>query len=180
MEFIDLPDAEAWASWLERGEAAEAWLRIGKARSLAGRLRIGPALETALCFGWIDGQRKALDEDSFLQRFTPRRKGSAWSLRNRETVERLAAEGRMRPAGLAEVEAARADGRWDAAYAGQRDAETPAELAAALAAYPAAAAAFAALGRSERYTLALPVLKARTAEARERAAARLAGRLAKG
>ncbi len=112
-EVLDFPDRDAWEAWLEahHGER-EAWLRIGKEHSPEGRLRIGPALESALCFGWIDGHRKALDGDSFLQRYSPRRKGSPWSRRNKAIAEALIAAGRMRPAGLAEIELARSEGRW--------------------------------------------------------------------
>lgn len=178
---LDFADIEAWESWLEaNGAEPEAVLRIGKRSSPAGRIRIEPALEAALCFGWIDGRRNALDEVSFLQRFSPRAKGSSWSQRNRTIVESLIAAGRMRPAGLAEVEAARADGRWEAAYASQRDAEVPPELVAALAANPAASAAFESLRRSERYTLILRILKARTPSSRGQIAARIAERLASG
>jgi uncharacterized protein YdeI (YjbR/CyaY-like superfamily) len=113
---LDFPDAAAWEAWLEdHGGEREAWLRIGKESSPAGRLRIGPALESALCFGWIDGHRKALDGVSFLQRYSPRRARSPWSARNRALAEALIADGRMRPAGFAAIEAARADGRWAAA-----------------------------------------------------------------
>ncbi|MDA1359501.1 hypothetical protein O1R50_07705 [Glycomyces luteolus] len=115
MEPLDLADREAWEAWLEthQGER-EVWLRIGKERSPEGRLRIGPALEAALCFGWIDGHRKSLDGDSFLQRYSPRTKRSPWSKRNRGIAEALIAAGRMRPRGLAEIERAKADGRWPA------------------------------------------------------------------
>lgn len=116
MEVLEFRDRAAWEAWLAacRGER-EAWLRIGKESSPEGRLRIGPALEAALCFGWIDGHRKGLDEASFLQRYSPRRTRSPWSARNRALAEDLIASGRMRPAGLAAIEAARADGRWDRA-----------------------------------------------------------------
>lgn len=110
---LDLPDAAAWEAWLQEHQGeGEVWLRIGKESSPAGRLRIGPALESALCFGWIDGHRKALDGESFLQRYSPRRARSPWSARNRGFAEALIAAGRMRPSGLAAIAAARADGRW--------------------------------------------------------------------
>ena len=176
---LDLPDRAAWESWLETNHAtaAEAWLRIAKLGSGLASISIGEALDGALCFGWIDGQRKGLDDVSFLQRYCPRRPRSTWSQVNVEKVARLTAEGRMRPAGLTEVEAARADGRWDAAYESQRTAEVPDDLAAAIAAAPAARTTYEALGRSGRYALMLPVLKAATPEARAREVARAVDRL---
>jgi len=179
---LDLPDGPAWEAWLEEHHttAPEAWLRIAKKGSGLASLSIGEALDGALCFGWIDGQRRGLDEVSFLQRYCPRRARSTWSQVNVEKVARLTAEGRMRPAGQAEVDAARADGRWEAAYERQSTATVPDDLAAALAADPTAAAAFEALGRSERYAVMLPVLKATSPSARakrvEQAVARLSGR----
>lgn len=115
MEVLDFADSDEWEAWLEaHTDEREVWLRIGKERSPEGRLRIGPALESALCFGWIDGHRKALDGDSFLQRYSPRTKRSPWSRRNRGIAETLIEAGRMRPAGLAEIERAKAEGRWPA------------------------------------------------------------------
>jgi uncharacterized protein YdeI (YjbR/CyaY-like superfamily) len=173
-DVLDLPDVAAWEAWLEAHHrtAPEAWLRIAKKHSGLATISIGDALDGALCFGWIDGQRRGLDEVSFLQRYCPRRARSSWSQVNVETVARLTAEGRMRPSGLAEVEAARADGRWDAAYERQSTAAVPEDLAAALAADPPAAAAFEALSRSERYLVFLPILKATTPTARAQAVAR--------
>ena len=167
---LDLPDGPAWEAWLEEHHATapEAWLRIAKKGSGLASLSIGEALDGALCFGWIDGQRRGLDDVSFLQRYCPRRARSTWSQVNVEKVARLTAEGRMRPSGQAEVESAQADGRWDAAYERQSTATVPDDLAAALAADPVAAAAFEALGRSERYLVMLPVLKATTPAARAR------------
>ena len=110
-------------------------------------------LESALCFGWIDGRREALDERYFLQRLTPRRRRSRWSRINRDTAERLIAEGRMRPAGLAEVERAKADGRWEAAYEGQRSSTVPADLQRELDARPKAKAFFAELSSQNRYAI---------------------------
>ncbi len=160
---LELPDGAAWDAWLvEHPEAPDAWLRIGKSGKAVPYLPISEALDVALCHGWIDGHRKGLDDVSFLQRYSPRRRGSSWSAVNVAKAEALIAAGRMRAGGLAEIALAKEDGRWQNAYASQATAEVPAELAAALAADPAAATAFAALGRSERYALILPVLKART------------------
>jgi uncharacterized protein YdeI (YjbR/CyaY-like superfamily) len=132
----------------------------------------------ALCYGWIDGQRRAHDDVSFLQRFSRRRPRSSWSKVNVAKVEALMASGRMRPAGLAEVAAAKADGRWEAAYESQRTAAVPPDLAAGLAGNARANAAFERLGRSARYAVILPLLKARTPEARARILARAVARLA--
>ena len=179
---LDLPDGAAWEAWLEEhhSTAPEVWLRIAKKGSGLASLSIGEALDGALCFGWIDGQRRGLDDVSFLQRYCPRRARSTWSQVNVEKVARLTAQGRMRAAGQAEVDAARADGRWDAAYERQSTATVPDDLAAALAADPVAGAAFEALGRSERYAVMLSVLKATSPLARakrvEQAVARLSGR----
>src|SRR3954464_6847589 len=113
-------DAE-WAAWLEEHHGdAGVWVKIAKKASGTDSVRYPDVLESALCFGWIDGRREALDERRFLQRFTPRRSRSRWSRINREKAERLIADGRMRAAGLAEVERAMADGRWQAAYEGQK------------------------------------------------------------
>jgi uncharacterized protein YdeI (YjbR/CyaY-like superfamily) len=118
VEVLDFRDAAEWEAWLETHHGdREAWLRIGKESSSEERLRIGPALESALCFGWIDGHRKGLDDVSFLQRYSPRRARSPWSARNRRLAEELIAAGRMRSPGLAAIEAARADGRWERATA---------------------------------------------------------------
>ena len=114
------------------------------------------ALEEALCHGWIDGQARSRDDATYLQRYTPRRSRSAWSQRNTKIVERLTAEGRMHPAGLAEVERAKADGRWDAAYAGSATIEVPKDLAEALKAEPEAQAMFETLNQPEPVRRALP------------------------
>ena len=171
---LDLPDIAAWEAWLEahHDTAPEAWLRIAKQGSGLAAIAIGDALDGALCFGWIDGQRRGLDDVSFLQRYCPRRARSSWSQVNVEKVARLTEAGRMRPSGLAEVERARTDGRWDAAYERQSTAAVPADLAAAIAADPVAAATFETLGKSERYAVFLPILKATTPAARAKAVAR--------
>jgi uncharacterized protein YdeI (YjbR/CyaY-like superfamily) len=177
---LDFPDAARWESWLaaEHGVRTEAWLRIAKRRSGIASVTPAEALDVALCYGWIDGQRRAHDDVSFLQRFSRRRPGSSWSKVNVAKVEALIAAGRMRPAGLAEVEAAKADGRWEAAYESQRTAAVPPDLAVALAADARANAAFERLGRSDRYAVILPLLKARTPQARAKALARAVARLA--
>jgi uncharacterized protein YdeI (YjbR/CyaY-like superfamily) len=181
MDVLDLPDAAAWEGWLEahHGGRTEAWLRIAKRHSGLASISITDALDGALCFGWIDGQRRGLDDASFLQRYSRRRPRSTWSQVNTAKVDALTAAGRMRPAGLAEVAAARADGRWAGAYAPQRAGVVPPDLTAALDADPRARAAFDGLGRSARYAVVLPVLRARTDAARARVLERAVAALAR-
>jgi uncharacterized protein YdeI (YjbR/CyaY-like superfamily) len=138
------------------------------------------ALEEALCHGWIDGQVTRRDERTYRQRFTPRRPRSTWSQRNTAIVERLLAEGRMHPAGIAEVERAKADGRWQAAYAGQATIEVPPELGEALAAEPKAQAAFERLSRQNRYAILLRVTTAKRSETRARRIQEFVAMLARG
>ncbi len=180
MDVLEFATVDEWESWLEGNHAdvPEAWLRIARRNSAIPGLTIEDALDGALCFGWIDGQRKSNDADSFLQRYSPRRRTSSWSQINVEKFEALAAAGRVRPAGFAQRDAARADGRWGAAYESQRTAETPPDLAAALAENADAAAAFEALSRSERYAVILPLLKARTPQRRAELVARAVAELA--
>ena len=170
-------DAAAFDRWLERhhGRVSGVWVKVAKVASGIPSVTADELVDVGLCWGWISGQRRALDSDWYLQHYVPRRRGSLWSQVNVDKVERLAAEGRMRPPGLAEVDAARADGRWAIAYAGQATAEPPPELVAALADDPTARSAFDALGATERYQLYLRILQARTDQAR---AARLARALA--
>lgn len=174
LDVLEFVTVDEWERWLENhhADAGKAWLRIARRGSTVPGLTIGDALDAALCFGWIDGQRKSNDADSFLQRYSPRRRTSAWSRINVEKFEALAAAGRVRPAGYAQRDAARADGRWDAAYESQRTAENPADLAAALAENPGAAAAFDAMSRSDRYAVILTLLKARTPQRRAELVAR--------
>ena len=179
MDVLDFPDPAGWESWLaaQHGARAEAWLRIAKRHSGIASVTPAEALDVALCHGWIDGQRRALDAVSFLQRYSRRRPRSSWSKVNVAKVEALTAAGRMRPAGLAEVAAATADGRWEAPYDPQRWAEVPPDLAAALAGDTRADAAFERLGRSDRYAVILPLLKARTPQTRSRRLARALAQL---
>lgn len=141
-------------------------LKLRKKSSKAPGITWQEALDVALCYGWIDGQGARFDDDYTLQAFTPRRKNSPWSQVNREHVARLIAEGRMRPAGLAEVERAKADGRWDAAYR-QKGAEPPAELQAALDANPEAAAYFATLSAVDRFRTYFRIAAIKTPAVRE-------------
>lgn len=178
-EVLEFANADAWEEWLAEHHADrdEAWLRIGKQRTELPLIRILDAALVGLCYGWIDGHRRALDADSFLQRYSPRRPTSSWSQVNVERVEQLIAEGRMRPPGLAEVERAKSDGRWAAAYERQATASPPDDLLAALAERPAALAAFERLSRTDRYAVILTILKTRTPTTRARAVARAVERL---
>ncbi len=178
-DVLELPDLAQWESWLaaQHDVQTEAWLRIAKRHSGLTSVTPAEAIDVALCFGWIDGQRKGLDEQSFRQRFSRRRPRSSWSKVNVAKVEALTAAGRMRPAGLAEVAAAQADGRWDGAYESQRNATAPPDLAAALAGDPVARAAFERLGRSAQYAVILPLLKARTPQTRAKVLDRALARL---
>ena len=150
-----LIDARAWRDWLgqHHGQSPGVWLVLHKKGGEVTTLTYDQALDEALCFGWIDGQRASRDGASYRQRFTPRRSRSAWSARNVEHVQRLVAAGRMEASGQAAVDAAQADGRWDAAYAGQGSATLPADLEAAITANPAAEAMLGTLSSTNRYAL---------------------------
>jgi uncharacterized protein YdeI (YjbR/CyaY-like superfamily) len=167
LAFATAAELEAWLE-AEHERADELWLRIAKKGTGVATVTHAEALELALCFGWIDAVRRAHDETWFLQRFTPRRPRSRWPKINRDKAQALIADGRMRPAGLREVERARADGRWDAAYAGQATMEVPDDLRAALDADPAAAASFAALDSRNRYAVLYRVQDAKRPETRAR------------
>ena len=162
-------DAE-WEAWLERYHVAApgVWVPIAKKGSGLASVRYPEVLETALCFGWIDARRQRLDDTHFLQRFTPRRARSRWSQINRAKAEALIRAGRMRPAGQAEVDAAKADGRWQAAYAPQRAAEIPPDLQRELDARPAAAEFFAQLSSQNRYSIIYRLQDAKRADTRAR------------
>jgi uncharacterized protein YdeI (YjbR/CyaY-like superfamily) len=168
VEVIRCIDAAGWESWLEAHHATAegVWLKIAKKSSRRPSVTAQEAGELALCFGWIDSLRKSHDRSYFLQKFTPRRHGSSWSRVNVERAEALIAAGRMRAAGLAEIEAAKADGRWEDAYESQRTATVPDDLAAALAEDEPARAFFESLGRTDRYAVILRLSKARTPASR--------------
>jgi uncharacterized protein YdeI (YjbR/CyaY-like superfamily) len=165
--FADPGELEAW---LEKngGSSDGVWLKIAKKGSGKRSVTYAEALELALCFGWIDSQKRGFDETYFLQRFTPRRPRGRWSKINREKAEALIAAGQMRPAGLTEVEAAKADGRWEAAYEGQRTAAVPEDLQRELDANPAAAEFFADLDSANRYAVVYRLNDAKKPETRER------------
>jgi len=172
---------EGFEAWLEEhGDGAdELWIRMAKKGTGIASLDWTRAVDVALCFGWIDGQSRRVDDAWFLQRFTPRRRRSLWSKVNREKVEALTAAGRMRPAGVAEVERARADGRWDAAYDGVATATAPDDLARALE-EAGLTAAFAALSSQNRYAVLHRVQTAKRPETRARRIAKYVGMLAAG
>jgi uncharacterized protein YdeI (YjbR/CyaY-like superfamily) len=150
-----LEDDAAWEAWLEEHHATDAGARLAIAKKSSAEASVShaEALDTALCFGWIDARRNALDDDRFLQTFVPRSARSVWSQINRQKVQHLIEIGRMREAGLREIERAKSDGRWDAAYHSQKTIEVPPDLADALAASPDAAAFFATLTSQNRYAI---------------------------
>jgi uncharacterized protein YdeI (YjbR/CyaY-like superfamily) len=177
--FADLESIEAY---LSRNGSVQAgfWLKLGKAGARHPTVSKEQAIEAALCHGWIDGQLAKFDDDYFLVRMTPRRSASRWSAKNRETAERLIREGRMQPSGLSEVEKARADGRWSAAYQSQGKAEPPEDLLSALAKNAEADRAFASLDRANRYAIIYRVNDAKRAETREKRIRDFVAMLARG
>jgi uncharacterized protein YdeI (YjbR/CyaY-like superfamily) len=171
-----------WERWLEshHGDDDGVWLKIAKKGAAVESVRYPDVLEVALCFGWIDGQRKRLDDAHFVQRFTPRRARSRWSKKNREWATRLIEAGLMREPGLREVERAQADGRWDAAYDGPRTITVPDDLERALAANPAARATFERLNGQNRYAILFRIHDAKRPETRARRIAQFVDLLARG
>ncbi|KAL6890430.1 bacteriocin-protection, YdeI or OmpD-associated domain-containing protein [Trichoderma evansii] len=170
---LSFPSASHFDDWLlQSGTSTPSgiWLRFSKKVIIAQVPSVGylEAVDISLCHGWIDGQRKALDENFYLQRFTPRRRRSLWSQRNVQRVEMLTAEGRMKPAGIAEVDAAKEDGRWDKAYAGPATMEVPEDFANALKENEIAKSVFDGLSRSDRYPFLWSIATVKRAETRER------------
>jgi len=167
---VAFPTAAAWHAWLadHHGTASGLWLKIAKRAGSASTLSYAEALDEALCFGWIDAQTRGLDDDYWLKRFTPRKPSSRWSKINTQKAEALIAAGRMQPAGLAEVESAKADGRWATAYAGPRSITVPDDLAAALAANPGAAEFFSTLNSINRYAILYRIGTVKRPETRAR------------
>jgi uncharacterized protein YdeI (YjbR/CyaY-like superfamily) len=184
----DLPelivaDQAAWRGWLgeHHADTTGVWLVLAKkGTTVPTSLNHDQALDEALCHGWIDGQVGSRDETTFRQRFTPRRPRSPWSERNVGIVERLLADGRMHTAGLAAVEQAKGDGRWDAAYAGQATMEVPPDLGAALAAEPRAQAMFEILTSQNRYSVLYRVESAKRADTRARRIDKFVAMLSRG
>jgi uncharacterized protein YdeI (YjbR/CyaY-like superfamily) len=167
---VSFASPAAWETWLTDNHASSAglWLKIAKKDAAAQTVSYAEALEVALCFGWIDGRKGAHDEVHWLQRFTPRTQRSKWSKINRDKAQALIAAGRMHRAGLREVELAQADGRWDAAYEGQRSSTVPPDLAQALAENDTALAFFGTLSGANRYAILYRIGDAKRPETRAR------------
>lgn len=163
--FAGAADFEQWLE-LNSPDCAGFWMKIAKKASGIESITYDEAVDVALCFGWIDGQKGAYDAQWFLQRFTPRRPRSIWSKVNTQRVQALTEAGLMRPAGLAEVEKAKADGRWEAAYSGSRDIEVPADLQGFLDTNPEAAAFWASLTKTQRYPFLFRLHTAKRPETR--------------
>jgi uncharacterized protein YdeI (YjbR/CyaY-like superfamily) len=172
-------DAAAWEAWLARQHANSAglWLRIAKAGSNVNTVSYAEALDVALCYGWIDGQKKTFDETTWLQKFTPRGKRSVWSKINRERVQRLVASGRMQSPGLEAVNRAKANGQWDSAYDSHRTASVPDDLQRALDASPKAKAFFATLNSANRYAILYRIQTVKRAETRAKKIEQFVGML---
>ena len=180
---LTVADAAAFRQWLVANGTSSTgvWLVLAKKGTTEPTtLTYAQALDEALCHGWIDGQKRSRDAAVFEQRFTPRRRGSQWSKRNVGIVADLIAAGRMLPAGQAEIDAAKADGRWDTAYSGQASAAVPGDLAAALAANPEAAMMFERLTGTNRYAVLYRVETAKRPETRARRIEQLVEMLARG
>ena len=167
---IAFATAAEWDAWLGKHHAdtSECWLRIARKASKHETVTHAEALDVALTYGWIDAVRRKLDDDHFLQRFTPRTRRSKWSKINRDKADALTKAGRMKPAGLREIERAKADGLWDAAYDGQRTMRVPDDLRRELDARPAAAAFFAGLDSRNRYAILYRLQDAKRPETRAR------------
>ncbi len=182
-EALVVADAAAWRAWLDEHESEPdgVWLLLAKkGTTTPTSLTYAQALDEALCSGWIDGRAKSVDDRTYRQRFTPRRKASLWSQRNIGRVQGLVDAGRMRPRGQAEIDRAKADGRWERAYAGPATAEVPDDLASALAASPRATAAFASLNGQNRYAVLHRILTAPSPASRGNRLAKLVAMLERG
>jgi uncharacterized protein YdeI (YjbR/CyaY-like superfamily) len=163
-------DTVAWEQWLAQNYTLQTgvWIKISRKASGIVSINHADALDEALCYGWIDGQRRSFDDTYFLQKFTPRRARSLWSKVNIAKVEAFIADGRMQPSGMAEIAAAKADGRWDAAYESQKAATPPPDFAAALDENQQAKAYFATLTRAQQYSFLWRLMTARKPETRAR------------
>lgn len=176
-------DASAWEAWLEANHntvPTGLWLKISKKASGIASVTYDEALDAALCFGWIDGQRKTHDAQHFIQRFTPRRARSMWSKRNVDKVAVLVERGRMRPAGLVQVEEAKRDGRWERAYSGSSVMEVPEDFRVALERDVKAKAFFEGLGKTKRYSFLWRIASVKREETRRKKIAQFVGLLAEG
>ena len=160
--------AKSWRTWLAKNHATAPglWLQFAKKGSGVRSVTYAEAVEAALCYGWIDGHAKRLDETHYLQRFTPRKRDSIWSQINRQKALALIEQGEMQPAGLAGLAQAKANGRWDSAYAGPKSAEVPPDLLAALKEKPKAEAFFAKLDRQNRYAILFRLGMTKSAQTR--------------
>ncbi|MCX5206526.1 YdeI/OmpD-associated family protein [Streptomyces sp. NBC_00237] len=169
IQILNFVDGEAFERWLDDNHSRQEgiWVKVAKKNSGIPSVTDGELVDIGLCFGWISGQRRSLDGHHYLQRYVPRRPRSLWSQVNVDKVATLLAEGRMRETGMAEVRKAQEDGRWAKAYASQKTATAPPDLAAVLEADPEAKKAFEALDSTARYQLILPLLQALTQQARE-------------
>jgi uncharacterized protein YdeI (YjbR/CyaY-like superfamily) len=172
----------AWAKWLEQhhGDEGGVWMKFAKKGTGVTTVTYDEALEVALCYGWIDAQVKRLDETYYLQRFTPRRARSKWSKVNRDSATRLIESGKMQSPGLREIERAKADGRWDAAYDSARTATVPEDLERALSRNKKARELFATLSGSNRYAILYRIQEAKRPETRARRIAQIVEMLARG
>jgi uncharacterized protein YdeI (YjbR/CyaY-like superfamily) len=178
----EFASAREWSRWLAKNHASakELWLRLAKKGATGKTVTRAEALEVALCHGWIDGQARTENDDYWLQRFTPRTRRSKWSKINRDAAEALIAAGKMKPAGLAAVEAAKADGRWDAAYASPRTMRVPEDLAKALAKRPKAMKKFRSSSAQNRYAILHRIEDAKRSETRARRIAKYVDMLDRG
>lgn len=183
LDVLVVADVSAWRAWLDAQEFSSdgVWLLLAKkGTTTPTSLTYPQALDEALCSGWIDGQKKSADAATFRQRFTPRRKASMWSQRNVGIVAYLIEQGRMRPRGQAEIDRAKADGRWERAYPGSATAQVPEDLAAALAASPTADARFSTLNSANRYSVIHQVVTAPSPTSRAKRVAKLVRMLGQG
>jgi len=170
LPIISLSTAEKWRAWLKKNSAMSLGVRLRLFKKTSGKKSVtrDEALDEALCFGWIDGQADRYDDESWLQKFTPRRPRSMWSKRNRENVARLIKEGRMTPAGLKEVEAAKKDGRWEAAYDSPKNMKFPADFLELLKKDKKAYSFFETLNKTNKFAIAWRLATAKKPETRER------------
>jgi uncharacterized protein YdeI (YjbR/CyaY-like superfamily) len=181
-DLLSLGSAKQWEAWLKLNHARSSgvWLCIQKKGSTEKSLTYAEALDVALCYGWIDGQKKRHDENSWLQKFTPRRPRSGWSKKNTEHAERLIRAGKMKPSGLAEIEAAKKDGRWKADYDSPSNAVIPEDFLKALKRNKKAEAFFQSLNKANLYAIAYRLQTAKTPETREKRMKMILEMMAKG
>ncbi len=179
---MQFANSQEWSAWLDEHHRSVPGVWLEFARQVTGHLVLthAEALDVALCYGWIDGQTKSLDQDSWTQKFTPRRPGSIWSQKNRQRALELVESGQMQPAGLAAIESAKKNGRWEAAYAAPSCATVPPDLAAALRDDPRAADFFATLNSKNRYAILFRLQTAKRPETRAARLAKFVAMLARG